>query len=344
MGKFLTSVADVEAYNDSDELLFFGKALLDSSIEVATSNTDVRAGRGNQLQYVYYHSGEMTISITDAQWNLDMIAKNVGEDIVTGNNVYQEETITLGAGATGTVVGTPLAIQGSTIYGWVTHNGVDTPERVTFTGSNFTSSVGAENDVVCVRYYALNSASRSVTVPANIIPANVRLVLRTQLNSSDSSSNVIGETQIMIPKAQLSGAFSISMTPDGVASTPLTARALASDALTTGACSDEPIYATITEIITNANWYDNVIALAIEGGDFGLTTGQSKLLKVYAIPSTGAPFLPPVADLTFASDDAGVATVSAVGLVEWVGAGTAVIKASITANTAIDANVVVTAS
>lgn len=342
MKRFLTSVADAYAYDENDVLLFVAKTLLDSSIETTLGNTDVRAGRGNQLQYVYYNTAEMSISITDAQWNLDLIANNVGADIVTGNNIYTEETLTLGVSGAGTVTGTPLAIQGTTIYGWIKHLGSDTIERVTFTGQNFTSSVGAENDVVCIRYYALDSASRSVTIPANIVPKIVRLVLVAQLNSSDEATNVIGEVQITVPSATLTGAFSIAMTPDGVASTPLTARALASDDLATGACSDEPIYAKITEVVYNANWYDNVIALAIEGGDFSIGTGESKQLVVYAIPSTGAPFQPPVADLTFASDTPATATVSATGLVEYVGAGTTTVKASITAKATIDANVVVT--
>ena len=342
--KFLTSVADVHGYDESDNLLFVGKTLLDSSIETSLGNSQVRAGRGNQLQYIYYHTAEMSINISDAQWNLDFLANTVGDSVVTGSNVYVEETVTLGAAGAGTVTGTPLAIQGSVLYGWVTHEGVDAVERVIFTGQAFTSSVGSENDVVCVRFYELNSAARSLNINANIIPAIMKLVLSAQLNSADESTNVIGEIQIEIPKATLTGAFSISMTPDSVATTPISAMALASNALATGACSDVPVYAKIIEIITNANWYDNVVALAIEGGDFQLATGEDKLLVVYAIPSTGAPFVPPVADLTFASDVPGAATVSVVGLVEWVSTtgSPATVKVSITADTTIDANVVVT--
>ena len=54
MKKFLVSTADVYGYDSNDNLLFVGKTLLDSSIETTLSNTDVRAGKGNQLQYIYY--------------------------------------------------------------------------------------------------------------------------------------------------------------------------------------------------------------------------------------------------------------------------------------------------
>lgn len=342
MKKFLVSTADLYGYDSSQNLVLFGKTLLDSSIETTLGNTDVRAGRGNQLQYIYYHTAEMNINISDAQWNLDFIANHVGESIVTGNNVYTEETVTLGAGGAGTVLGTPLAVSGATIYGWVTQStGLVT--KVTFSGSNFTLAGGAENEDVCVRYYALNAAARSVTIPANFVPSILRLVLVAQLASSDASTNIIGEVQIEIPRATLNGAFTISLTPDGVASTPMVARALASNDLIAG-CDSDPTYAKINEILYNTNWYDNVIALSIEGGDFALTTGQTKQLVVRAIPTNGAAFIPPVADLTFSSGTVGTATISAGGLVSFVAAGTSLLKATITSKTSIDANVVVTCS
>ena len=47
--KFLTSVADVYAYDSSDNILFTGKTLLDSSIEVSLGNAPVRGGRVFQV-------------------------------------------------------------------------------------------------------------------------------------------------------------------------------------------------------------------------------------------------------------------------------------------------------
>jgi len=143
-------VYTVYGYDENDVLLFTAKTLLDSSIEVTLGNTEVRGGRGNQLLYVYYHSNAMNITLNDTQWNLNFLGSTVGQSAVTGNNEYVEETITLGASGAGTVLGTPLAIQGTALYGWVTQ--LDgTIERVTFTGSSFASSTGTSGDVVCVR-------------------------------------------------------------------------------------------------------------------------------------------------------------------------------------------------
>lgn len=340
MKKFLVSTADVYGYDANQNLVIYGKTLLDSSIETTLGNTDVRAGRGNQLQYVYYHTPEMNINISDAQWNLDFIAKHVGEDVETGSNIYTEETVTLGGGGAGTVTGTPLAVTGSTVYGWVTQeSGVTT--RVTFTGQNFTLGGGSNGEVVCVRYYVLDSAARSVTIPANFVPAILRLVLVAQLASSEASTNIIGEVQIEIARATLSGAFTISLTPDGVASTPLMARALAANDVWAG-CSSEPTYAKINEVIYDSNWYDNVIALAIEGGDFSLDSGETKQLVVRAVPVSGASFIPPTSGLTFSSSVPADATVSSGGLVTYVSSGSSLITVSITAVPSIDASVTAT--
>jgi hypothetical protein len=346
--KFLTSVANAYMYDDSTgALLAVGKTLLDSSVETTLGKTDVRAGRGNQLQYIYYHTSEMNITINDAQWNLDYLSMSIGSDITSGTvNIFEEETITLVAKA-GSVTNTPLAVSGAVIYGWVTLPD-GSVEKVTFAGKNFTASTAAATDTVCVRYYALDTAARSITVNSNMIPSIVHLVLEAQLNSSDSTTNQIGYVQIDVPKASLTGAFTIKMTADGVASTPLAARALANVDTTTGACTSEPYYATIKEIITGGSWWDNVIGIAFEGGDFNLAQGATATSRIWAIPSTGLPFRAPTSTgssgyMTFASGTTAVATIVATsGIVTGVTGGTSTLHATVSGNTGLDAYAIVT--
>lgn len=343
--KFLTSTADVIGYDQAENIIFTAKTSLDTSVETSLGSTPIRAGRGNQLQYVYYHTGEMKINLTDAQWNLGFLSATSGSDIVTGNNIYTQENVTLGA-STGTITGTPLAWNGGAIiYGWVTQkSGV--VERVTFTSQTFPNGTGSTGDVVCVRYYALNSASTSVTINANMIPKVVKLVMEAQLNSADVSTNKIGVVQIIVPTATLSGAFTISMKADGVSNTPLSAMALAfTETSATGVgCSNTPYYAKLIEIIDAANWYDTVIGLSIAGGDFALaTTLGTATLSVWAIPETGSAFKPPVADLTFASATTAKATIGLhTGLVTGVAAGTSLLSVNITAKSTIEASATVT--
>ena len=357
--KFLTSVANAYLYNDANgTLLAFGKTLLDSSIETTLGSTDVRGGYGNPLLYKYYHTSAMNITISDAQWNLAFLAETLGSDITSATvNVFKEETVTLSAPGTGTLVsGTAIYVPGATsnvIYGWATlANG--TVVTATFsTAQAFTlaGGAGATSEVVCVRFYSLDTAARSIQIDSNILPDVVHLVLEAQLNSSDvTGTNKIGTIQVDVPRATLSGAFSIKMTSDGVASTPITASALSNDDITSAACTNVPYYATIKEIISGANWWDGVVGIAIEGGDFTQTVVTSgTTLRVWAIPAQPAlPFLCPTAAgssgyMTFASGTVGTATISAgLGVITGVTGGTTLLHATITAKPAIDASVLLT--
>jgi hypothetical protein len=335
---FCFGVANAYLYDVSNgDILAQSKTLLDSSIAVALSNVDVRGGWGNPLLASYFHSAGINITLNDAQWNLAFLAKNVGASLVTGKNIYGEETVTLGGGGAGTITGTPLAVVGSTVYGWVTLASGLT-EKVEFTGSNFTCT-GAEGDDVVVRYYYLDAAARSATVSANFVPSIARLVLEAQLFSSDQSANVIGTIQFEFPRVTLSGNLQISLKGDSVASTPLEARALAF----TPSGSTTQIYGYFSEKLTAANWYDNLIAISAVGGDFSVAAAATHTIVVRGIHSDGSVSLPPVADLTFSSSDALKATVGAhTGVVTGVAAGSTVIHIYPTNKDTIDAYVTAT--
>lgn len=340
MKKFLVSVADVYGYDSSDALLFVGKTLLDSSIETTLSNTDVRAGRGNQLQYIYYHTAEMNITVNEAQFSLEFLALNTGTTPETGADMFVEESVTLVNGQGTVQTGTPLKLSTQTIYGWVTFAD-GTVQRVTFTGNNFNVGDATNNETVCVRYYTAISAARQITINADMLPSNIRLVLEAQLCSSDSTTNQIGVVQIIVPKASMTGQFTLSMTADGVSQTPLTIRALATTLNEGGCTGGQSIYARIIERLFNTNWYDNVIALAIEGGDLAMQVDDTKTIIVYAIPNDGsAAFIAPAEDITLAVTGSAV-TLSG-NVITAAEAGNATVSATITSKPEIDANILVT--
>lgn len=341
-------------------MLFTGKTLLDSSIDVSLGSTPVRGGRGNQLQYVYYHTGEMKFTLTDTQWNLNMLGATIGSTPTASNNVYMEESVSATVSSnsvTATVTdGTPLVFRGQTIiYGWaVTPDGntiAGTFSGQVWSGTKLSTDTLATGQKVCVRFYALESTANAITVNASIIPSIVKLVMETQLNSADVTSNKIGTVQIIAPTVTLSGAFQISMKADGVSNTPLTATALAyNGAPGTDACATAPYYAMIIERISSANWYDNVIGLSVNGGDFSMAASTGATLEVWAVPSSGAAFKAPRTGLTFslvsqvgASGISVAATGATAGAVlSLAGTGTAVMKAVITAAPTVDTSVTVT--
>jgi len=345
--KFLTSVADVYGYDNSDNLLFVAKTLLDSSIEVSLGSAPVRGGRGNQLLYTYYHTAEMKFNLTEAQWNLELVGATVGATYEQGK-YYVEESLPVTA-SSGSVTETPLAFTGTTLYGWAT-SPLGITQRVTFSSGSVPSfSVTGEETSGnwCVRYYTANvSSGKSIIIKASMIPQVVKLVMETQLNSADVTTNKIGIVQIIIPRAQLSGAFTISMKADNVSNTPLTGTALAytpTAAADADACLVDSYYATITEIIDATNWYDNLLSLSVSGGDFDLATGASKTLVIYAVPYTGASFKVANSYLDFSSDDETSASVVLhTGVVTGIASGSATITAQVTSASTIEGSVTVT--
>ncbi len=338
--KFLIGVGRIKYYDKSENLLFESKTMSTSGMEVTIANTEIRGDYGNTLLLQFFHDPALNLTLTDTQWNLGYIAANTGATITTGNNVWAEESVTLTGGGAGTITGTPIATPdaaGVTVYGWVTQStGVST--KVQFTGSGFTLSGGSSGEVVCVRYYKADSASRRVQISANFVPMIGRMVIDTQLAESDSdvaSGIIVGRVQFEVPRAQLNGTQNIEMTSDGFSNSALSAKAIAYEG--TGSCTSGSYLATVTEIIDGAHWYDNVVMLVASDPDVDLEVGGSdQTLEIWAVPSVGSAFICPNADLDFASDTTAAATVGAhTGVVHAVGAGIAGISFAITAKPAV---------
>lgn len=334
---FMVSVADYYMFDTDQNLLAAGKTLSESTMELSVNATDVRGGKGAPLQYIYFNSPDMNITLTDTQFNLPFISLSAGADIQNGIDVWTEENVTLGVAGAGTVLGTPVAFLGNASkYGWVSHADGST-ERVAFTGSGFTSPSGVSGEVVCVRYYENDGASKQVVIPANIIPSIVTLVLDAQLASSSESTNIVGSVQIVFPKVQLTGNFTLSMTMDGVSTTPLTARALAYTPVGVAGCENGDVFAYVKEIKLASNWYDDVYALAFAPAEISLAALATKQLVLKALHEVGSPSTPPMSGLTFSSDNTAVATVNSSGVVSAVASGTTNINVYITSKSSVDA-------
>lgn len=342
--KFVCGVGRTFNYDANDNLLWVGKTLLKSAIEVSTGSQNINAGQGNALQMIYYHTGVLTLEQEEQQFNLSMIAKTLGSAIVTGANVWEEESVVITANA-GTVLGTPLATSSGTIYGWADLSD-GTTERFTFSESGFTL-VGQASGTVCVRYYKNNAAARQVTVNANIIPSIVRTVIEAQMFSGDpsnvSTSTLVGKVLVEVPRLQLDGTAKLDLSTTGVSSTPVKGTALAS---TVAGCSSSGVYATITEVENNTNWYDNVSIICVADDTIDLsTTVTSYTMQVWAVPTNGdAPFIAPVADLSFTSGTTATCTVGLhTGIITKVGTtGTSVITVIITNKSSVATTATVT--
>ena len=318
---FVTSVANLTAYDQDDNVVLTGRSLLDTSLKTGLSKTEIRGGKGNALLMNYWHTSMLDITIQNPEWSLPYIAAAVGSQLVTGTNVYTEETITLVAHS-GTVTNTPLAVN-AIVYGWVLLADQVTWERVIFTGSTFTTVGGGATDTVCVKYFYLDPAAKSITISSNIIPSTLRVVLEAQLVSNTNSSTAVGSVEIIVPKLILNGVTDIAMKANGVAQGNLAGTALAFTPPANAGCVQADTYAYINQVRYNTFWYSDLSALAIVGGDFALTNPATKTLGVRAIHSDGSVSTPPMADLTFSSSDVSKGTVGLhTGIFTTVAAGT----------------------
>lgn len=340
MGMFLFGVADAEVYKPgTSDLLFRSTTLLDTSLEVSISNQDVRAGKSNALQFVYFHSAELSLKLTESQFNLGMIASSIGSYIKTGSIIPTEETVVLENGGLGTLTGAQPVndpyVDSHDIMGTLILPD-ESFETIKFVGKTFTSSAGKAGDIVCVKHNILDPSARSITVASNMVPDIVTVVLRAQLGASDtgkadSSSSVIGEVIIKIPQLQLNpSAASLSMTSDGVSNTPLEGRALSYN-YTKGGCNASGQYAELIEVIKGAKFYDNLLSLAIANNEVDLIISGTEKLKVLGIPksSSQSTIQPPIEDILFESDDVSIATVDTKGIVTAVAEGDTMIIAKV---------------
>lgn len=324
MKKFLVGVGNVVAMQNG-QVVATSKTMLNTGFEVSTSNTEIRGGQGNQLLYVYYHTGALSVSLEDTQWQLPWLMLNTGASLSVGGNFWEQETITYNGTATVTPFKTPVAIDGEIPYVFVDYKGsmYSLPYS---NGSVDISSIGmASGESACMGYFISDVAGQTITIPANIIPDTVHLFITGKLASDTASSGLIGDAVIEVPLAQLSGAQTISMTSGGYSTTPVTANALAYEPAE-GSCTSGAYYAKISERISGVSPLEGISALAIAGGDFSLASGGTATLQVYAVKN-GRSFLADNSALTFSSGTTSVATVGAnTGVVTAVGAGTAAIK------------------
>lgn len=339
--QFLAGAATVDVLV-GDQLIATATTLLDSSITVGSTAEEVRGGPGAKLLGKYYHTSTFDINLTDVLFKLEYFAFQTGSAIQQIADVFTSEQVTLGAGGSGTITGTPAVYQSYGTIGWAAKPGSDAYQKITFTEKAFTVAGAKEGDIYCVKYISTDNAARQITISSSFIPSEVTLVMTANLyraggrgENDVNNSSKIGIVQVLVPRFQFNGSMELSMTSTGVANSPIAGSALDNPSAD---CSDGGYYAIITEQLSGSSWYDNVFALAIEDSDIELaTTTGTATLSVYALPLNGAAFKPPYEDLTFTSAANGTATVTQEGVVTGVAQGSTTVTVSIKNKAGVEA-------
>ena len=342
----LAGVGTIEAFTQSSTQptkIFTSKTLQESGISISVTAEDIRGGLSNPLLGRYFHDSILEANITDALFNLQYLALNVGGEVVVGGSSLVTETVTAGSG-TLTVQGTPVAFGAAGTVGWYTPAGQEDWAPLTFEGKVATASVTSGTDY-CVRYNANDAGIQEFVVPSAIIPSEVHLVMTYPLFAGGTSpeaistSSQVGELIVDIPRFQFAGNVELSLTSSGAATSNLSGSALAS--YTTANCNDMGSYGTVKQKIYGGNWYDELTTIAVDGGNFSIANGATKTLKVIGIFKNGTGVLDN-SKLTFTSSASSTASVTNAGVVTGAATGSANITITVTDKTSVATMVGVT--
>lgn len=333
----LAGVGTIRAFTQSStlpELIFTSKTLQENSISIEVSSEDVRGGLSNPLLSRYFHDSLMSATITDALFNLQYLALNVGGNITIGGSSLVTESVTTTVVNQITIAGTPVAFGTAGTVGFYTIEGQEDYKSITFVGKTATVSNLPIGSKVCVTYNTNDDALQLFTVPSAIIPSEVHLEMTYPLfaggitNQTLSTSSQVGELIVDIPRFQLSGSTTLSMTASGVSNSSLSGQALAS--YTTANCSDMGMYGTVKMKIYGKNWTEDLESMAVDGAEISMNTGEKLTLKVVGIFTGGVTGVLNNSNLTFTSGTQATATVSNTGEIEAKQAGSTVIEIAAT--------------
>ena len=313
MKAFLANVMDAYVYA-GDQLLFTSKALTDSSISIGITAEEVRGGKGNKLIGRYFHDSSFGLTLQDALFELGYIAHNVGSQVVSGTSgMLTEEQITATGSGALTVSGTPYDFLSLGTIGWIAKPGSDEWATFTFSGSSATDVVLADGtslingDTYCVKY--MNEvACDEVVVPADFVPDEVTLYKASKGNEV-STSSIIGHIEIEVPRFQLDGSMDITLNSSGTSQITFAGQALVTTDGSEG-CESGGYYARIKRFDEGATWYDDVVALALEGSDsISVAVGGTKTLRVYGVFGNGSSKLISADKLSFELSSTGLGSV-----------------------------------
>ena len=319
---FLASVGNAEAYaarNGEFAHVLSARTLTESTLGFTSSMEEVRAGQGAKLYGRFNHSAGMTVSLTDAMFDMNYIALQTGSQIQTGASaIYAKDSYTAVTGATKTIALTKEPVAIGTACGldkkvvWFRASGCNPTQEdisVVIDGTdnkyeNGNLTVGAtdaakfvDGVTYCISYFAMDNLADLIKISANFIPAEMVLVLTAKLFEGDANApetgKPAGEITIKVPRFQLDGQFDLSMAMTSAATIALNGTALAVDA---GGCEDDGIYAEIVQVLTGSTYTSKGIRMIAVDPESAVA---GSVPVVYGLYNNGSTGLILNSDLTF---------------------------------------------
>lgn len=317
MDKFLAGVGRALIFKGND-LIGVAETLTDSTFDFSIASEEVRGGAGNVLYGKYFHDSALNVTLTDAMFKLEYIAASLGVNIEAGGLSMAEEELTTAAGGVITPTHTPVAFDGSVI-GWYKLPSESNWNVGTFTGGTMTIAGADAGVAYCVKYQYQNENARSIVIPTQYVPSELHVVIMNDLFAGGvgvgSDAAKIGRLITDIPRLQMDGSQTLSLSSSGASTVSLSGSALAVSNVGQS-CEVGSYYGTMTEEIFGEVWQNNVIALAVENSEIELATGETEDLIIRAVFGQGmASQRKANSNFTFTSSAQGTASVNTNGVV-----------------------------
>lgn len=310
MRKFLASVGNAKLLGKKkNQIVHIAdvRTLTESTLSFSNTQEEVRAGEGAQLYGRFSHDSGMTVTLTDAMFNLDYIALQVGSEITHNATAFYGDDIAIEGPYTAPVTNAvtlsrPAKPIGNAcglnhVVAWVRQKGCDanTEWKAVIIENNqisaadmakLTEDATAENPLsFCLQYFVDKPEALMASVSSNFIPAELILILTTKLFAGDASApetgKPVGEITVKIPRFSLDGTFDLSMAMSSAATISLSGTALAVD---DGSCEGKGIYAEIVETKYDSSVMDGLKDMIIDAEFLSVDTVPS----VYAMYADGS--------------------------------------------------------
>ena len=263
MRKFLASVGNAKLLgkvNGVLEHIADVRTLTESTLSFSNTQEEIRAGEGAQLMGRFSHDSGMTVTLTDAMFDLNYIALQVGAAIEGNQTAFHSEEFTIvdeteiTLGKTAQPIGNACGLDH--IFCWIREKGCGSDaawKGVKVEGNKIDVTEYAGKSI-CVEYFVNKPEARGISINANFIPAELILILTTKLFAGDANApetgKPVGSITVKVPRFSLDGTFDLSMAMSAAATMSLAGTALAVD---DGSCDGAGIYAEIVEVETNSN-------------------------------------------------------------------------------------------
>jgi len=218
--KLVADVFDAVIIDNTDGSVAGSTTLQSANIDVAVNEVEVRAGKGNALQATLHVQRDITVDLTDVEWRMEWLEKQLGTTTAIGAGVAYAmpkwyTAVDLDAEGVGTAIGfvldnEPLATaSGLKIYG-STGTEIAVTSGYTISGDDVTIVGGVAGALYEVRTYKYATAATTQTLnfESDKFSRGVTLVLST-LETDENEAHLF-ELQYQFANAIPSGSFQIN--------------------------------------------------------------------------------------------------------------------------------------